>query len=257
MTAPAAAPGPLDGLGLRGRTALVTGAAGGIGAAVVGRLVAVGADVVAVDLPGREARRDAATGPRRVARELPCDLASAAQVADLCARVAADPGRLDVLVHAAGVTSDAWLWKMDDAAWSKVMAVNLDAAFHLLKGLTPLLRAAQGRVVLVASINGERGKRGQANYAASKAGLLALGKTAALELGRFGVRVNAVAPGWIDTPMTAGLPDELKRRAVEESALGRTGAPDDVASAVLFLASDLARHVTGQVLRVDGGQLTA
>lgn len=253
MTAPAAALGPLDGLGLRGRTALVTGAAGGIGAAVVGRLLSVGADVVAVDLPGREARRD----PKVRCRDLACDLAVPSQVADLCARVAIDPGRLDVLVHAAGVTADAWLWKMDDAAWSRVMAVNLDAAFHLLKGLTPLLRASQGRVVLVASINGERGKRGQANYAASKAGLLALGKTAALELGRFGVRVNAVAPGWIDTPMTAGLPDDLKRHAVEESALGRTGAPDDVASAVLFLASDLAQHVTGQVLRVDGGQLTA
>ena len=110
-------------------------------------------------------------------------------------------------------------------------------------------------MVLVSSINGERGKAGQANYAASKGGLNALARTAARELGRFGIRVNAVAPGWIETSMTAGLPAELRQRALEESVLGRLGQPEDVARAVLFLCSELSRHVTGQVLRVDGGQL--
>ncbi|MFO0932260.1 MAG: SDR family oxidoreductase [Planctomycetota bacterium] len=245
--------GPLpvpDGLDLAGRVALVTGAGGGIGSATAARLARAGATVLAVDLPGRE-------GPPGT-RSLACDLGDAAAIRALVADVAAAPGRLDLLVHAAGVTGDAMLWKMEDAAWERVLRVNLDSAFHLLKGFAPLLRAAgAASVVLVASINGQRGKLGQANYAASKAGLIALGKTAALELGRHGVRVNSVAPGWIDTPMTASIPAAFKQRAIDESALGRTGTPDDVAGAVLFLCSGLARHVTGQVLRVDGGQLTA
>ena len=115
--------------------------------------------------------------------------------------------------------------------------------------------AGAGAIVLVSSINGERGKVGQANYAASKAGLIALARTAARELGGFGIRVNVVSPGWIETPMTAGLPEDVRQRAIEETALGRLGAPDDVAAAMVFLVSDLGRHVTGQVLRVDGGQL--
>jgi len=124
--------------------------------------------------------------------------------------------------------------------------------------VTPRLRArGGGSVVLLSSINGERGKLGQSNYAASKAGLIALGKTAAIELGHFGVRVNCVAPGLIRTPMTESLPPEVLQRAVDETALGRTGSPEDVANAVLFLCSDLSGHITGQVLRVDGGQLTA
>jgi acetoacetyl-CoA reductase/3-oxoacyl-[acyl-carrier protein] reductase len=247
VTAPLPVP---EGLDLTGRVALVTGAGGGIGSATAARLAAAGATVLAVDLPGRD-------GPAGT-RTVPCDLGEAASIHALCAAVAAAPGRLDVLVHAAGVTGDAMLWKMEDAAWERVLRVNLDSAFHLLKGFAPLLRSAgAGAVVLVASINGQRGKLGQANYAASKAGLIALGKTAALELGRFGVRVNSVAPGWIDTAMTASIPAAFKQRAIDESALGRTGTPDDVAGAILFLCSGLARHVTGQVLRVDGGQLTA
>jgi acetoacetyl-CoA reductase/3-oxoacyl-[acyl-carrier protein] reductase len=239
-----------EGLDLTGRVAVVTGAGGGIGSATAARLLAAGATVLAVDLPGRE-------GPPGT-RFLPCDLGDAGAVRGLVAAVTAAEGRLDVLVHAAGVTGDAMLWKMEDAAWERVLRVNLDSAFHLLKGFAPLLRAAGvASVVLVASINGQRGKLGQANYAASKAGLIALGKTAALEMGRHGVRVNSVAPGWIDTPMTASIPAAFKQRAIDESALGRTGTPDDVAGVVLFLCSGLARHVTGQVLRVDGGQLTA
>ena len=138
------------------------------------------------------------------------------------------------------------------------MRVNLDAAFYLLKRTIPIMRdSGEGAVVLISSINGERGKLGQANYAASKAGLLGLGRTAARELGRFGIRVNIIAPGMILTGMTEKLPKELRARAAEESVLGRLGTPEDVARACLFLASPLARHITGQVLRVDGGQLIA
>jgi 3-oxoacyl-[acyl-carrier protein] reductase len=143
-------------------------------------------------------------------------------------------------------------------AWDRVLRVNLDSAFHLLHGAVPLLRRAKdSSVILVTSINGERGKFGQSNYAASKAGLIGLGRTAARELGAFGVRVNMIAPGMIRTAMTEQLGDEVRERAQEETVLRRLGEPDDVARVALFLASDLSRHVTGQVLRVDGGQLIA
>jgi NAD(P)-dependent dehydrogenase (short-subunit alcohol dehydrogenase family) len=147
---------------------------------------------------------------------------------------------------------------MADDAWSEVLRVNLDSAFHLIRAAAPKMReGGGGSMVLIASINGERGKFGQANYAASKAGLIGLARSAAAEMGRFEVRVNAVAPGWIETPMTAALPAEARARALGESLLGRTGTPDDVARVVLFLVSSLSRHVTGQVIRVDGGQLTS
>jgi 3-oxoacyl-[acyl-carrier protein] reductase len=237
-------------LSLGGKVALVAGGAGAIGAAIARTLRGAGAAVVVADLPGRAAPPGTTF--------VPCDLRAPDAIDRAVAQLDADHGRLDLLVHCAGITRDGVLWKMDDAAWSEVMQVNLDSAFRLLKAATPLLRrTGGGSVVLIASINGERGKFGQANYAASKAGLIALGKTAAAELGRFGIRVNAVAPGWIDTPMTAGLPAEARARAEGETLLGRLGAPEDVAHTVLFLGSALSRHITGQVIRVDGGQLTA
>jgi acetoacetyl-CoA reductase/3-oxoacyl-[acyl-carrier protein] reductase len=237
-------------LALDEKIAVVTGSGGGIGGAASALLTAAGATVYAVDLPGRPVP----AGAHSVA----CDLGDPAAVRELVADLAETSGRLDILVHAAGIVRDGVLWKMTDDDWADVLRVNLDAAFWLLRGAAPVMRAGGGgSVVLVTSINGERGKFGQANYAAAKAGLIGLGRTAARELGRFGVRVNLVAPGWIETEMTAGLPDAARAAAVGETALGRTGQPDDVASAILFLASDMSRHVTGQVLRVDGGQLTA
>jgi NAD(P)-dependent dehydrogenase (short-subunit alcohol dehydrogenase family) len=240
-------PGAL--LSLLGATAVVTGARGGIGTHVVRLFRAAGARVLATDLPG--------SGPDGEEDFLPCDVSDGAAVAALAERVKETAGGLDVLVHAAGIVRDAVIWKMDPQDWDAVLRTNLDSGFHLLRAFAPLLRESEaGAVVLVGSINGERGKFGQANYAASKAGLAALGRTAARELGRFGVRVNVIAPGLIRTPMTDGLPREVTRRAEEESALGRIGQPEDVARAALFLCTALSGHVTGQVLRVDGGQLT-
>jgi len=235
---------------LEGRVALVTGAAGGIGSAVVELLREAGARVVAADLR--------VAGSRGGEDEVVCDVADSGAVARLLETWPGTYGRLDALVHCAGITRDGMLWKLDDEAWTRVLRVNLDSAFWLLRAAAPLMRAqGSGAVVLVSSINGERGKLGQANYAASKAGLIGLGRTAARELGRFGVRVNVLAPGLIETAMTANLPREVLARAVEETALGRAGRPEDVARAALYLVSDLSSHVTGQVLRVDGGQLTA
>ena len=237
-------------ISLQDRIALVTGGSGGIGSAIVRLYRQAGATVVSVDRPG--------IAPPEGAVSIACDLADRAAIASMTEDVARRFGRLDILVHCAGVTRDAVVWKMAPDDWEQVMRVNLDSAFHLLRGTAELLRAAaNASVVFVASINGERGKFGQANYAASKAGLIGLGRTAARELGAFGIRVNMIAPGMIATQLAAGLPDDVRERAREESVLGRLGQPEDVAYAALFLASALSRHVTGQVLRVDGGQLIA
>jgi len=235
-------------LSLEGRIALVAGGAGGIGSAVTRLFQDAGAQVIVVDRP-------AATPPPGVTF-LPCDLSDADAVAGLLRNVGQRFERVDVLVHAAGVTRDATLHKMTAEQWQEVLRINLDSAFYLLHGTLPALqKSAVGSVILIASINGERGKRGLANYSASKAGLIGLGRTAAREFGPSGIRVNVVSPGYIRTPMTQHLPEKVFERAREETVLGRLGEADDVARVVLFLASDLARHVTGQVIRVDGGQL--
>ncbi len=239
-------PGSL--LSLRDKVAIVAGGAGGIGSAIVRRFVEAGARVVVVDRPGTTAP-DGAT-------LVPCDISDASAV-EKCFEMFEKPSsRLDILVHAAGITRDGVLWKMSAEAWNQVLRVNLDSAFYLLRGAAPLLRSSgEGSVILVTSINGERGKFGQTNYAASKAGLIGLGRTAAREMGAFGVRVNMISPGMIRTPLTEALPADVRKLAEDESVLKRMGEPDDVARVALFLASPMSRHVTGQVLRVDGGQL--
>jgi len=245
-------------LDLSGRVAVVAGGAGAIGAAICDRLLECGATVFCLDRPGQPAPP--------LTKPIACDVTDAAAVATALGDADQTAGRLDIVIHAAGITRDARLWKAASDDWNLVLATNLTSAFHLLHAAVPLMRrtcstvvpaggTGGGSIVLISSINGERGKVGQSSYAASKAGLNALARTAARELGVFGIRVNAIAPGWIDTPMTSNVPPEARQRAIDESPLGRVGRPDDVARAALFLASDLGRHVTGQVLRVDGGQL--
>jgi len=245
-------------LGLADRAALVTGAGRGIGAAIAKALAHEGCDVALVDRVVDDAARDVAKAVESAGRR---SLAIAADVRDFAAAEAAVArtvetfGRLDILVGNAGIAADAMSWKMSEQQWDDVLDVNLKGCFAYARAAAPVLRERRGgRIVFIASINGLRGKAGQANYAASKAGVVALGKTLARELGRAGVTVNVVAPGMVRTPLTEALPVEVLQRAVDEAALGRIATPEDIADAVVFLCSDRARHVTGAVIRVDGGQ---
>ncbi len=245
-------------LGLKGRAAIVTGGASGIGAAVAAELAREGCDVAIVDLkapaPDSPPMRAIADAGRRA-------LAFAADVRDFALAertvkdIAAAFGRLDVLVCSAGITDDALSWKMDEAQWDRVLAVNLKGCFNWSRAAAAILKERRfGRIVNVASINGLRGKFGQANYAASKGGVIALSKTLARELGKFGVTVNVVAPGMVRTEMASSLPPDVIEKAVDETVVGRIASPEDCAAAVAFLCSERAAHLTGQIVKVDGGQ---
>ncbi len=232
---------------LDGRLAIVTGGCRGIGRAIADALAAAGADVHVFDV-GAEEERAPLPYPLRVV-----DVAAADAVAAAIASLPAPP---TLVVNNAGITRDRSLVKMSDAEWHQVLGVNLTGAFNVIRAAAPAMIAAGfGRIVNITSINGIRGKFGQANYAAAKAGLIGLTKTAARELGPKGVTVNAVAPGMVMTELAMALPRAVRERALQETVLGRLAEPQDVAAAVVFLLSERARMITGQVLHVDAGQL--
>ena len=243
---------------LQGLVALVTGAGRGIGAAISRELARRGAHVALVDLMHVDqaelvAEEIRATGRRAVA--LRADVTRLDEAEASVAAAVRELGRLDLLVCNAGITRDGASWKMSEQAWDEVVDVNLKGCFTFCRAAAPVFRAQRsGCIVTIASINGLRGKFGQANYAASKAGVIGLTRALARELGPSGVTVNCVAPGMVRSDMTDRLPSDVLARAVSESALGRIGEPEDVASVVAFLCSADARHVTGVVLPVDGGQ---
>ncbi len=241
---------------LSNRTALVTGASRGIGKAIALALADAGANVFAVatkpDLLEEVCVACRAKGARAIAHAADVSAPDAAEKA--VERAIADLGRIDILVNNAGITRDNLIMRMKDEDWSKVLDVNLTGVFRFLKAVTrPMMKQRSGRIINIASVVGLMGNAGQANYAASKGGVIALTKSAARELGSRGITVNAIAPGFITTDMTAGLPEAARTGLLGQIPLGRLGAPEDVAGAVVFLASDAAAYVTGQVLSVDGG----
>ena len=226
-----------------GHRAIVTGAARGIGRAIADALAAAGATVHGFDVDVPEDYPYA---------RATVDIASAA---DVRAAVAALPAPPTLLVNNAGITRDRTIAKMTDEEWDLVIRINLTGAFQMIRAVAPLMASTGcGRIVNITSINGLRGKFGQGNYAASKAGLIGLTKSAAKEFGRKGITVNAVAPGMVMTPMARELPAEITAQARSEAALATLSGVEDIAHAVLFLLSDAARTITGEVLRVDAGQ---
>ena len=241
-----------------GRVALVTGASRGIGRAIAGRLAAQGAHVIAA-ARGENARpvvEDIAGAGGR-AEALALDV-TAPDAADHAVKGIMDRhGRVDVLVNNAGIARDQLMLRMKRDDWDAVLATNLTAAFAVTQAvLKPMIRQRRGRIVCISSVVGQTGNAGQANYAASKAGLIGFAKSVALEVASRGITVNVVAPGLIETDMTRAITDAARDEWVARIPLGRLGTPEDIAAAVCFLASDEASYITGQVVAVNGGMYT-
>jgi 3-oxoacyl-[acyl-carrier protein] reductase len=248
-------PASLETRFLKGRVALVTGASRGIGAAIAIQLARRGAKVACVATSAETARGTAAKCAELAegARAYGCDVASTAAVADLVAEVQKELGGLDILVNNAGITRDQLLLRMSEEDFDRVVAVNLKGCWNFLKAAARPLMKSGGRIVNIASVVGMTGNAGQANYAASKAGILGLTRSLAKELAGRAVTVNAIAPGFIATDMTAGLDEKAATELKSHIPLARIGSPDEIAAAVDFLVGPGADYITGQTLVVDGG----
>lgn len=241
-----------------GKVALVTGAASGIGRACALELARQGAGVALIDVASEDVMIQTShllkeTGAR--VATFNADVTDHGKASRIVSEARVRLGRVDILINAAGVYSDAPIWEMQESQWDRVLNVNLKGTFNYLHAVAPLLRKQQsGKIVNITSIQALRGSFGISNYAASKAGVIGLTKSCAADLGRAGVNVNAVAPGFIDTPMIARLPESVREAAISESVFGRVGEAQDVADLVAFLCSERARYITGEVIKVDGGQ---
>lgn len=249
---------------LRGRVAIVTGASSGIGRAIAMELAQAGVHIAFNYLDAGGSSRVAAQKVARQLREMevrvyeaPCDVRDSRQVGGFVAGAVEELGGVHILVNNAGIGMDRALWHLSDTEWEAVLRTNLDGTFHMIRAVAPHMRAQEwGKIVNVASVHAQSPEFGLSNYSASKAGVVALTRSAALELGPMNINVNAVAPGYIRTHALAErVPAEILDRAREKSALGRLGDPADVANVVLFLCSEAARHITGAVVPVDGGYL--
>lgn len=242
---------------LEGKTALITGAARGIGKALALKFASEGANVAFTDLVidenGKATEAEiAAYGVK--AKGYASNAADFAQTEEVVAEVLKDFGSIDILVNNAGITKDGLMMRMTEGQWDAVINVNLKSAFNFIHAVLPgMMRQRKGSIINMASVVGVHGNAGQSNYAASKAGLIALAKSIAQEVGSRGIRANAIAPGFIETAMTAALPDEVRAEWAKKIPLRRGGQVEDIANVATFLASDMASYVTGQVIQVDGG----
>jgi len=239
---------------LEGKTALITGAARGIGKAIALRFAAEGANIAFTDLAVNEETQTEIAALGVKCKSYASNAADFAETEELVKQVKEDFGTIDVLVNNAGITKDGLMLRMSEAQWDAVIGVNLKSAFNFIHAVVPvMMRQRGGSIINMASVVGVHGNAGQANYAASKAGMIALAKSIAQEMGPKGIRANAIAPGFIETAMTAQLSDAVREDWMKKIPLRRGGKPEDVADVALFLASDLSSYVSGQVIQIDGG----
>jgi 3-oxoacyl-[acyl-carrier protein] reductase len=243
---------------LPGKVAIVTGGSRGIGRAIALDLAQNGAKVAINYRTSVEAAKEVVNqieglGSKGIAVQ--ADVASFSDAQLMTDKVIEELGGLDILVNNAGVNRDGVIWKMAEDQWDEVIAIDLKGTFNYIRAAAPKFKEQRsGKIVNVTSINGLRGKFGQSNYTAAKGGVIALTKTVARELGRFSVNVNAIAPGLIETDMVREAPEKVRELALSEIVLGRLGTPEEVAWVVTFLCSEMARHITGEIITVDGGQ---
>ena len=243
---------------LKGKVSVVTGGARGIGKAIAEMLVSAGSDIALFDVLEADLKTTAAELAAKGVRveTFKVNVTKSEEEEEAVNGVVEKLGRIDVLVNNAGITRDNLLLAMSDEEWDTVLAVNLKGTFNMIRAAGRyMIRQRFGSIVNIASVSGVAGNAGQANYSASKAGVIGLTKTAAREFAKRNIRVNAVAPGFIDTAMTSVLPDHIKEIAKQHTPLNRFGQPADVAGAVFFFASDISAFVTGQVINVDGGMV--
>ena len=243
---------------LEGKVAIITGGTRGIGRAIALDLAANGADIAlnyrqSADLAQKLAEEIRGMGRRALIVQ--ADVSSFDDAQTMAQQVLEEFGRIDILINNAGMNWDGVVWKMTEEQWDRVINVDLKGTFNYTRAVTPIFREqGSGKIVNITSINGLRGKFGQGNYTAAKAGVIGFTKTCARELGRSSVNVNAVAPGLIETEMVREAPENVREMALAEIVLGRLGLPEEVAYVVTFLCTEKARHITGQVIQVDGGQ---
>ena len=239
---------------LSGKTALITGAARGIGKAIALKYASEGCNIAFTDLEVNldTEKEIAALGVK--AKSYASNAADFAQTEEVVKAVKEEFGSIDILVNNAGITKDGLMLRMTEQQWDAVIAVNLKSAFNFIHACVPvMMRQRGGSIINMASVVGVHGNAGQANYAASKAGLIALAKSIAQEMGPKGIRANAVAPGFIETAMTAALPEDIRKEWCNKIPLRRGGQVEDIANVATFLASDMSSYVSGQVIQVDGG----
>lgn len=246
-------------MNLEGKVAIITGSGRGIGKAVAIKLASLGANIVINDIPTSDAADETAKEIEAMGREvLVCkgDVKSFDDVSEMIAKTLDKFGKIDILVNNAGITRDNLIMRMSESDFDDVIAINLKGAFNCIKAVTrPMMKQRSGAIINMASVVGVMGNAGQANYSASKAGLIGLTKSCAKELASRNIRANAIAPGFIESAMTDKLSDEVKEEYFKSIPLSRFGKTEDIANAVAFLASDEASYITGQVLHIDGGLL--